>query len=70
MSRSWIYEAIRRREFPAQFAIGARAVAWDSAAVARWQEHRIEQSLKATFKQGQRWIPKKKPLAVDHSCLG
>lgn len=47
MSRSWIYDAIRRGEFPAPIALGARAVAWDSAGVAEWQEHRIRQSIKA-----------------------
>lgn len=46
MSRSWIYEAIRRGEFPAPIALGARAVAWDSVAVAGWQEHRIQRSRK------------------------
>ncbi len=44
MSRSWIYEAIRRGEFPAPISLSARAVAWDSAAVAGWQEGRILQS--------------------------
>ena len=48
MSRSWIYEAVRRGDFPAPIALGARAVAWDSAAVAGWQEHRIQQSRKTT----------------------
>lgn len=43
-SRSWIYEAIRRGDFPAPISIGARAVAWDSAAVAEWQESRMRQS--------------------------
>jgi prophage regulatory protein len=47
MSRSWIYDAVRRGAFPAPFALGARAVAWDSAAVAGWQEYRIQQSRKA-----------------------
>ena len=47
MSRSWIYEAIRRGEFPEPIAIGARAVAWDSTAVAGWQEQRIQQNRKA-----------------------
>lgn len=46
MSRSWIYEAIRRGDFPAPIALGARAVAWDSGAIAEWQAHRIEQSSK------------------------
>lgn len=44
MSRSWIYEAIRRGEFPAPITLGARAVAWDSVAVAGWQERRIQES--------------------------
>jgi prophage regulatory protein len=47
MSRSWIYEAIRRGEFPAPIPIGARAVAWDSAAVADWQASRILQNRKS-----------------------
>lgn len=46
MSRSWIYEAIRRGEFPAPISLGARAVAWDSAAVATWQECRLRQARK------------------------
>jgi len=41
MSRSWIYEAIRRGEFPAPIQLGARAVAWDSASIAAWQVARI-----------------------------
>ncbi|MCM8624395.1 AlpA family transcriptional regulator [Accumulibacter sp.] len=41
MSRSWIYEAIRRGEFPAPIPLGARAVAWDSASIAAWQAARI-----------------------------
>jgi prophage regulatory protein len=47
MSRSWIYEAIHRGEFPAPISLGARAVAWDSAAVAGWQAGRMQQSRKA-----------------------
>ena len=47
MSRSWIYDAIRRGDFPVPIALGTRAVAWDSAAVAGWQELRIQQSIKA-----------------------
>jgi prophage regulatory protein len=47
MSRSWLYEAIRRGEFPAPIPLGARAVAWDSAAVADWQESRIHLGRKA-----------------------
>lgn len=48
MSRSWIYDAIIRGDFPAPIALGARAVAWDSAAVAGWQESRIQKSLKSS----------------------
>jgi len=44
MSRSWIYEAIRRGDFPAPVTLGARAVAWDSISVADWQERRIRES--------------------------
>jgi prophage regulatory protein len=40
MSRSWLYAAIRRGEFPAPIPLGARAVAWDSAAIADWQAAR------------------------------
>jgi prophage regulatory protein len=47
MSRSWLYEAIRRGEFPAPIPIGARAVAWDSATVADWQASRILQHRKS-----------------------
>ncbi len=46
-SRSWIYEAIRRGDFPAPIAIGVRAVAWDSATIAEWQDGRIKNSHKA-----------------------
>ncbi len=46
-SRSWIYEAIHRGDFPAPIAIGARAVAWDSATIAEWQDGRIQKSRKA-----------------------
>ena len=46
MSRSWIYEAIRRGEFPAPISLGARAVAWDSEAIARWQKGRLQSSRK------------------------
>ncbi|MBP6109235.1 MAG: AlpA family phage regulatory protein [Rhodocyclaceae bacterium] len=46
MSRSWIYEAIRRGEFPSPIALGARAVAWDSAAISNWQQGRLEQGRK------------------------
>jgi prophage regulatory protein len=51
MSRSWIYEAIRRGEFPAPITLGARAVAWESGSVANWQESRMQQSRTSTAKQ-------------------
>jgi prophage regulatory protein len=51
MSRSWLYEAIRRGEFPAPIQLGARAVAWDSISVANWQEFRMQQSRKQTAPQ-------------------
>lgn len=47
MSRSWLYEAIRRGEFPAPIPLGARAVGWDSSAIADWQAVRILQRRKA-----------------------
>jgi len=47
MSRSWIYDAVKRGEFPAPISLSARAVAWDSASVAAWQERRILTSRKA-----------------------
>lgn len=46
MSRSWIYDAIRRGDFPAPIALGARAVAWPSSSIADWQAQRIEASRK------------------------
>jgi prophage regulatory protein len=46
-SRSWIYEAIRRGDFPAPISIGARAVAWTENSIINWQAQRIEQSRKA-----------------------
>lgn len=45
-SRSWIYDAIQRGDFPAPISIGARAVAWSEQSIAEWQAQRIEQSSK------------------------
>lgn len=42
LSRSWIYEAIRRGDFPPPISLGARAVAWTSTSIAEWQAKRIE----------------------------
>lgn len=47
MSRSWIYEAMRRGEFPQSVSLGARAVGWDADAVAAWQAARIQQAAQA-----------------------
>lgn len=51
MSRSWIYEAIRRGEFPAPIPLGARAVAWDSASIADWQAARIARKSDAEIRE-------------------
>ena len=45
-SRSWIYAAIRRGDFPAPVSIGARAVAWTEDSILDWQAKRIENSRK------------------------
>ncbi|MEJ2653690.1 MAG: AlpA family phage regulatory protein [Gammaproteobacteria bacterium] len=42
MSRSWIYEAMRRGEFPNSVALSKRARGWDSDAIAEWQKSRIQ----------------------------
>jgi prophage regulatory protein len=34
--RAWIYELMKRGDFPQARKIGARAVGWDSAAVDAW----------------------------------
>ena len=48
MSRSWIYDAVRRGKFPASITLSARAVAWDATTVADWQDARIKQSRKTS----------------------
>jgi prophage regulatory protein len=47
MSRSWIYDAVGRGLFPAPISLSARAVAWDSVAVAEWQAARMKDSSKS-----------------------
>lgn len=47
LSRSAIYDRIRRGDFPRPVAIGARAVAWPSSSIAEWQARQIELSRKA-----------------------
>ncbi|WP_375741601.1 helix-turn-helix transcriptional regulator [Pseudomonas boanensis] len=34
--RAWIYELMKRGEFPQARKIGARAVGWDSAEISEW----------------------------------
>jgi prophage regulatory protein len=41
LSRSWIYEAISRGDFPRPISIGARAVAWPSQFILDWQKGQI-----------------------------
>ena len=38
LSRTTIYEGIKAGTFPAAIPIGPRAVAWDSGAIAIWQQ--------------------------------
>lgn len=43
-SRSSIYMAIKKGEFPAPVRIGQRAVAWTSESITQWQEACINAS--------------------------
>ncbi|MBY6203178.1 AlpA family phage regulatory protein [Maritalea mobilis] len=40
MGRSWTYEAIARREFPAPVKLGSRAVGWRRSDIEAWLESR------------------------------
>lgn len=42
LKRSSIYNAMAAGTFPKQIPLGERAVAWDSDAVDRWMEGRIQ----------------------------
>lgn len=42
LSRSGMYSLMARGEFPKNFPISRRAVAWDSQHVADWQAGRIQ----------------------------
>lgn len=44
LSRSGIYDRIRRGEFPAPVSLGASAVAWVESQVIAWIQARIEAS--------------------------
>ena len=46
-SRTAIYDAIKRNEFPSQVRIGPRQVAWESTAIKNWQEACIQSSRQA-----------------------
>jgi len=46
--RTSIYEGIKDGTFPAPVRIGDRAVAWDSFAIDRWIEEKIENAERAT----------------------
>lgn len=48
MSRSWIYESIRRGEFPKPVSLGARAVAWLDTDVDNFIQARIDASRATT----------------------
>jgi prophage regulatory protein len=43
LSRSTIYQAIQRQEFPSPIPIGARAVGWLESEIAEWLTGRIAQ---------------------------
>lgn len=42
MQRTAIYGAIKAGKFPSAIQIGPRAVAWDAADIAQWQDQRID----------------------------
>ena len=44
LSRSTIYEMIRKRRFPAQINLGPRAVGWVESEIVEWIEERIDES--------------------------
>lgn len=41
-SRTAIYRDMQIGTFPAPVRVGARAVAWDSIEIAKWQQERID----------------------------
>ena len=40
LSKSGVYEAMNRREFPASIKLGPRAVGWSEAEITAWLESR------------------------------
>jgi prophage regulatory protein len=47
LSRSTIYAAIARGEFPKQISLGARSVGWVEDDIEAWLRKRIEESCKS-----------------------
>lgn len=65
LSRSTIYEAISRNEFPASISLGARAVGWLESDVDAWLDNRVSASKKALVAE---WKPARIQVARNHSA--
>jgi prophage regulatory protein len=52
LARSTIYERIKAGEFPAQVALGARAVGWLEADIDAWIAAKVAQSRKGIVRTG------------------
>ena len=46
MSRSWIYDRIKKRNFPAPIQLGQKAVGWIASEVDDWVANRVSASRK------------------------
>jgi len=44
LSRSSLYQMMRKGQFPPSISIGSRAIAWTDAAIQEWIESRINAS--------------------------
>lgn len=44
-SRSWIWEAVKRGDFPAPIKLSTRCTRWDSLAVGRWIDAQLDACL-------------------------
>lgn len=49
LSRSSIYEQIRKGKFPSQINLGPRAVGWIESEIVNWIEARIDESRARDF---------------------
>jgi len=49
LSRSTIYELIRKGKFPSQINLGPRAVGWIESEIVNWIEARIDESRARDF---------------------